>query len=102
MSNPIELWNKCLAVIKDNLPEKAYKTWFEPIVPVKYENDEFLLQVPSTFFYEYIEDKFAELLRYTLDREIGKNTRLLYRFIVVQRGYRSIDIPTTINSVSLN
>ena len=101
MSNPIELWNKCLAVIKDNLPEKAYKTWFEPIVPVKYENDEFLLQVPSTFFYEYIEDKFAELLRYTLDREIGKNTRLLYRVMVDQSSKRTTDIPTAVNSVPL-
>ena len=98
MKNPIELWNKCLTVIKDNLPESAFKTWFEPIVPVKYENDEFLLQVPSTFFYEYIEEKFADLLRYTLDREVGKNTKLLYRVMVDKSSQRTTDIPTSVNS----
>lgn len=51
---PADLWNRCLKVIKDNISEAAYKTWFEPIVPLKYENGEFVVQVPSMFFYEYI------------------------------------------------
>ncbi|MCI7337321.1 MAG: chromosomal replication initiator protein DnaA [Paludibacteraceae bacterium] len=79
---PQELWNRCLKVIKDNISEAAYSTWFEPIVPLKYENGEFVLQVPSMFFYEYIEEKFAELLRVTLYREVGEGTKLLYRIMV--------------------
>ena len=82
MMTPQELWNRCLKVIKDNIPEAAYSTWFEPIVPLKYENGEFVLQVPSMFFYEYIEEKFAELLRVTLYREVGEGTKLLYRIMV--------------------
>lgn len=71
-----------MKVIKDNISEAAYSTWFEPIVPLKYENGEFVLQVPSMFFYEYIEEKFAELLRVTLYREVGEGTKLLYRIMV--------------------
>ena len=82
MMTPQELWNRCLKVIKDNISEAAYSTWFEPIVPLKYENGEFVLQVPSMFFYEYIEEKFAELLRVTLYREVGEGTKLLYRIMV--------------------
>lgn len=82
MMTPQELWNRCLKVIKDNISEAAYSTWFEPIVPLKYENGEFVLQVPSMFFYEYIEEKFAELLRVTLYREVGEGTKLLYRVMV--------------------
>ena len=81
MMTPQELWNRCLKVIKDNISEAAYSTWFEPIVPLKYENGEFVLQVPSMFFYEYIEAKFAELLRVTLYREVGEGTKLLYRIM---------------------
>ena len=82
MMTPQELWNRCLKVIKDNIAEAADSTWFEPIVPLKYENGEFVLQVPSMFFYEYIEEKFAELLRVTLYREVGEGTKLLYRIMV--------------------
>ena len=82
MMTPQELWNRCLKVIKDNISEAAYSTWFEPIVTLKYEKGEFVLQVPSMFFYEYIEEKFAELLRVTLYREVGEGTKLLYRIMV--------------------
>ena len=35
-SNHVVLWNRCLDVIKDNVPETTYNTWFAPIVPLKY------------------------------------------------------------------
>ena len=49
------LWNRCLAVIKDIVPEAAFNTWFVPIVPLSYEDNKFTIQVPSQFFYEYLE-----------------------------------------------
>lgn len=77
-----KLWDNCLKVIKDNIPEAAYKTWFLPIVPLSYEDKIFTIQVPSQFFYEYLEDKFVDLLRVTLHREIGRETILQYRVLV--------------------
>ncbi|HQB69353.1 MAG TPA: chromosomal replication initiator protein DnaA [Paludibacteraceae bacterium] len=94
MMTPTNLWNRCLKVIKDNISEAAYKTWFEPIVPLKYENGEFVVQVPSMFFYEYIEEKFAELLRVTLYREVGEGTKLLYRVMVDRTSQKTTDYPT--------
>jgi len=91
---PADLWNRCLKVIKDNISEAAYKTWFEPIVPLKYENEEFVVQVPSMFFYEYIEEKFSELLRVTLYREVGEGTKLLYRVMVDKTTQKTTDYPT--------
>lgn len=81
-SDTQKLWARCLTVIKDNVPEAAFKTWFLPIVPLSYENKVFTIQVPSQFFYEYLEDKFIDLLRFTLHREIGDNTILQYRILV--------------------
>lgn len=77
-----KLWGNCLKVIQDNIPEAAFKTWFLPIVPLSYENKIFTIQVPSQFFYEYLEDKFVDLLRVTIHREIGKDTILQYRVLV--------------------
>lgn len=76
------LWENCLKVIKDNVSEVTFKTWFSPIVPLVYENNVFTIQVPSQFFYEYLEDKFVDLLRMTLHREVGKDTILNYRILV--------------------
>ena len=32
---PSAVWSNCLSFIKDNIQPQAYKTWFEPITPVK-------------------------------------------------------------------
>ena len=49
------VWGNCLAFIKDNIQPQAYKTWFEPIVAVKLSNHALSVQVPSKFFYEWLE-----------------------------------------------
>ena len=48
------VWENCLVYIKDNIQDQAYKTWFEPIIPVKLENKVLSIQVPSKFFYEWL------------------------------------------------
>ncbi len=52
-SSHVGLWNRCLEIIRDNVPESTYKTWFVPIVPLKYEDKTLIVQVPSQFFYEF-------------------------------------------------
>ncbi len=80
--NHQNLWNECLAVIRDNVSEAAYSTWFTPVVPLQYKEGALTIQVPSQFFYEYLEDKYVNLLRETLSRVVGPNTILNYRVIV--------------------
>ena len=79
MEQHVELWNRCLLKIKDNVGEPMYSTWFAPIVPLSYVNNDFTIQVPSQFFYEYIEEQYAPLLRDVLNFVLGPNAKLLYR-----------------------
>tara|TARA_X000000950_G_scaffold56001_1_gene67244 strand:- start:6 stop:1433 length:1428 start_codon:yes stop_codon:yes gene_type:complete len=72
------LWENCLIYIKDNIQDQAYKTWFEPIVPVKLENKVLSIQVPSKFFYEWLEEHYVKLLKSCLLREMGNDARLVY------------------------
>ncbi|MCK9160861.1 MAG: chromosomal replication initiator protein DnaA [Bacteroidaceae bacterium] len=81
-SDHVKLWNRCLDIIKDNVPESTYKTWFAPIIPLKYDDKILYLQVPSQFFYEFLEDKFIDLLRKTIYKVIGENTKLMYNVMV--------------------
>ena len=82
-----EVWNRCLAVIKDNVNEGEFNTWFMPIVPIKLNEDTLTLQIPSQFFYEYIEEKYANLLHKVLSRCIGPKAHLMYR-IAVDSDYK--------------
>jgi chromosomal replication initiator protein len=77
-----EVWERCLKVIKDNIPFQSYKTWFEPIVPVSIENDVLTIQVPSQFFYEWLEEHYIGLLKKTIKKELGSNGRLEYSVIM--------------------
>ena len=86
------LWNKCLAVIKDIVPKAAFDTWFVPIVPLSYEDKKFTIQVPSQFFYEYLEEKYVNVLKVTLYRVIGQGTILNYRIMVDKTG-GTVDYP---------
>ena len=76
------VWSKCLEIIKDNVNDKAFDTWFLPIVPMKYDNGDFTIQVPSQFFFEHIEEHYADLIHATLSRVMEKPTMLNYRIIV--------------------
>ena len=81
-ANHDSIWNSCLKVIKDNLPLQAYKTWFEPIVPVRLENSILTIQVPSHFFYEWLEEHYITLLKKVIKKEIGPEGQLEYSIVM--------------------
>ncbi|MCG2461091.1 chromosomal replication initiator protein DnaA [Flavobacteriaceae bacterium F89] len=72
------VWNNCLAFIQDNIQPQAFKTWFEPIKPVKLSENSLSIQVPSKFFYEWLEEHYVKLLKVSLTKELGENAKLIY------------------------
>ena len=72
------VWVKCLSFIQDNITPQAYKTWFEPIKAVKLTDNALSIQVPSKFFYEWLEEHYVKLLKVSLTRELGDNAKLVY------------------------
>ena len=77
-TNVNKVWENCLAFIKDNIQSQAYKTWFEPIIPVKLSDNSLSIQVPSKFFYEWLEEHYVKILKTALIKELGKDARLIY------------------------
>ena len=79
MSKSADLvWNKCLSFIKDNITAQAFKTWFEPIKAVKLTDDALSVQVPSKFFYEWLEEHYVKILKVALTKELGETAKLVY------------------------
>ena len=72
------VWNNCLSFIKDNIQPQAYKTWFLPIKAVKLSENILSIEVPSKFFYEWLEEHYVKLLKTALQKELGNDARLVY------------------------
>jgi chromosomal replication initiator protein len=100
-----EVWGNCLKVIRDNLTYQSFKTWFAPIKPVKLENNVLTIQVPSQFFYEWLEEHYITLLKKTIRNELGPTGRLEYS-IVMDGAYSNdpltIRIPTSNRKATTN
>ena len=92
-----QIWNDCLQIIKDNIPAQSFKTWFEPIKALRLEGNVLTIQVPSLFFYEWLEEHYVGLLRKTVKKQLGEEGRLEYN-IVVEKS--SNNIPYTTNMPS--
>lgn len=74
----VGVWKNCLQIIKDNISPRSFQTWFEPIMPLKLEDNILTIQVPTHFFYEYIEEHFISLIKKTIRKEIGSKGKLEY------------------------
>jgi chromosomal replication initiator protein len=73
-----EAWDKCLVLIKDQVSTLSYKTWFQPIVPLYLSDMDLTIQVPSQFFYDWLEEHYSTLMRKTILSVLGDNGRLFY------------------------
>ncbi len=78
-----QLWEQSLKLIKGNVTEQQYKTWFEPIVFESYSpaTMTIVVRVPSPFVYEYLEENFVDLIGKVLKKNFGSSVKLAYRII---------------------
>jgi len=92
-----ELWVKCMKMIKENVQPEIYETWFKPIVPLKLENNELTLQLPSHYFYEVLEKKYINLLAKSIKFHLGSEAKLSYSIImeVNEHETSTIHVPST-------
>ena len=83
-NKPTALWDKCLLLIKENVSEQQFNAWFKPIAFESFHEAgrTLILQVPSNFFVEYLEENYVGLLTKVLTRYFGQGIRLNYRIMV--------------------
>lgn len=92
--NPKALWDNCLQLIRENVTEPQYRTWFAPIVFEKYDetSQTLLVQVPSMYVYEYLEQHYVALLSKVLSRCFGSSIQLNYRIVADQKHHVTVDV----------
>jgi len=89
------VWSDCLDVIKDSVGEENFNTWFKPIKPLRVDGDILTIEVPSQFFYEWLEDNYVPVLKKAIHTVLGPTGRLEYS-VIVDSG-NSKNPPVTVN-----
>ena len=72
------VWNSCLNLIREKLKPLTFKTWFEPLVVRSLEDNLLTIEAPSTYFHEWLEEHFADLIQETLFEVLGTEHKLKY------------------------
>lgn len=91
-SNLTAKWNRCLDIIRDNVSEATFTTWFADITPLKYEGNILTIQVKSNFVYEFLEGNYVDLLRTTLFKVMGNGTQLMYSILTDKDNNLSMEV----------
>ncbi|MCO6565300.1 MAG: chromosomal replication initiator protein DnaA [Apibacter sp.] len=99
LNSAISIWEACLQYIKDNISEKSYFTWFQPIKAVKLQDKILTIQVPSKFYYEYLEENYIKIIKSALTKNLGKDAKLVYS-IMMEKNQQSensftVNIPSS-------
>lgn len=87
-------WGECLSIIKDIVNAQKYTAWFEPIRPLKLEDNILTIQVPSQFWYEWLEQHYYSILRSTISKVIGQEGKLQYSIRMDSREATYDDMPS--------
>jgi chromosomal replication initiator protein len=93
-------WGECLKIIREHTGEQTFKTWFEPIEPIKLADDVLTIQVPSQFFYEWLEEHYVQVIKQAIQSVLGEGGKLEYS-VIVDKGSQG-DLPYTVNLPNKN
>lgn len=87
------LWDNCLQLIRQNVTDQVFQTWFEPIGFVSYDEQQrtLLVEVPSMYVYEYLEQNYVRLMAWALNNSFKENVRLTYRLMVDKEHKKRVD-----------
>lgn len=84
--SPDAAWSECLEFIRDNINRQSYKTWFEPLEAVSLEEEDdklrLTVQLPSRFYYEWLEEHYYTLLRKAVQKVLGDRGQLFYDIVI--------------------
>jgi len=92
MNDLLYKWKECLKIIRDNLDDQSFEVWFKPITPISFDKNILTIEVPSQYYYEFIEEHFIDLLKKTIREVFGPGTRLSYKIKIINSGDTSTSI----------
>ena len=91
--NHKQMWDYCLQLIRQNVTDQVFKTWFGSIVFVSYDEPQktVLVEVPSLYVYEYLEQNYVRLMAWALTNSFKASVKLTYRLMVDKENKKRVE-----------
>lgn len=83
-----KLWNAFIGQIKESVPRESFNTWFNPMRLISVNDSELTVQVPSQFYYDWIEEHYSSQIDLALSKSFGAGFRLSYS--ILERDTREL------------
>ena len=74
-----DLWTRVLESARAGIPEQSYRTWLSGTSASALTDTELLVEAPSQFHVEWIEDKYGPMLSELTRRVMGRPLRIAFR-----------------------
>lgn len=85
----VDIWSQTLSLIKENLNDQTFTTWFKPIIPINLADKKLTVQIPSQFFYEFLETHYSELMTRSVQQILGDNAEILYSVVLNNKAEKT-------------
>jgi len=80
------VWENILDAVRSSITEQTYATWFEPIRPVSITDFEITIEVPSKFYYEWIDSHYKNVILGAIKKETGNDVQLNFKIAGKNNG----------------
>lgn len=90
------VWSQCCEIIKAQIPGPSFRTWINPIEPVKIEDDKLFVSIPNQFFIEWLEGRYSQLIQSAISAVAGGHFGISY---VISEPAQKEEIPPSKVSV---
>jgi chromosomal replication initiator protein len=94
---PERIWDECLKVLKNKINSQSFKTWFEPIKPIGFDSGILTVEVPSQFFYEWLEEHYSDLLYGAIKNIVGETGKIEFS---INKENLDIDVELEVSDTS--
>ena len=78
LPSPTTVWNECLKIIKENVTPMTFNTWFTPIKPIEIQDAKIKIQLPNSYFWEWIDQRYNALLNKSVKQILGDQGTVEY------------------------
>lgn len=90
------LWSRCLESIRRKIQVQSFKTWFGPTSSSRINSEEVVIEVPTSFFGDWLDEHYAWLIKAAVEEETTWKPRI--EFVV--RGVS--EKPSNLSSIPLS
>ena len=67
--DPHELWAQCLLNIERQVRPQSFSNWFRPTLVNRFDENQLIIQVPSLFFADWVENHYLEMIQAAVQEE---------------------------------